>query len=292
MKLFCFGFGYCARLLAEKLSAFGWSIGGTSTSEAGTKWIETQGYDGYVFDGRQPNAQIAVALQSATHVLLSIPPEAGGDPALVHHGDDIAASPGLGWIGYFSTVGVYGDAAGGWVDEDTEAKPASERGQRRLYAENAWRRLGQQSGKHVNVFRLPGIYGPGRSQIEDVLAGTARRIIKPGQVFNRIHVEDIARAVIAAMDRNDEDRVWNVTDDEPAAPQEVVAYAAQLTGSPQPPALDFATASLSPMARSFYSESKRVSNTRLKAELLPSLVYPTYREGLAAIARTVKKSLG
>lgn len=288
-RLFCFGLGYSARLIAQRLSGDGWAISGTSTTVAGADALTRHGYEGLVFDGAHRGAKLAEALEGATHVLLSIPPDGGGDPAFVQHGADIAAARSIAWIGYFSTVGVYGDTAGGWLDEETEARPASERGQRRLRAENAWRQLGRDNAKCVNVFRLPGIYGPGRSQIEDVLAGTARRIVKPGQVFNRIHVDDIARAVIAAIAKPQQDRVYNVTDDEPGPPQDVVAYAAQLAGAPPPPELDFATAQLSPMARSFYGESKRVSNARLKAELLPRLAYPTYREGLAAIAATVMK---
>lgn len=288
-RLFCFGLGYCAHRVAQELSAGGWAIAGTSTSEAGAEALRRSGFEGFVFDGTQRLDAVTGALARSTHILLSIPPGPLGDAAYILHAQDIAAAPHISWIGYFSTVGVYGDAAGGWVDENTEAKPASERGQRRLVAENAWRQLGRDAGKRVNVFRLPGIYGPGRSAIDDVLAGTARRIIKPGQVFNRIHVEDIARAVIAAIAKPQADHVYNVTDDEPGPPQDVVAFAAQLLGLPVPPDLDFATADLSPMARSFYSESKRVSNARLKAELLPRLAYPTYRQGLTAIARALKK---
>lgn len=287
--LFCFGLGYSARLVAQRLAAEGWNIMGTSTTEAGARAILQAGFRGFQFDGTRASATVRTALQEATHILLSIPPEAGGDPAFLQHETDIAASQSISWIGYFSTVGVYGDTGGGWVDEDTPAVPASERGQRRLAAENAWRKLGRDTGKAVNILRLPGIYGPGRSAIEDVLAGTARSIIKPGQVFNRIHVVDIASATIAAAKRAAPDRIYNITDDEPCAPQDVVTYAAKLLGAPPPPSLDFATANLSPMARSFYSESKRVRNDRMKAELLPHFAYPTYREGLAAIAAAAKK---
>lgn len=287
--LLCFGLGYSARLVAQRLAAEGWAIIGTSTTQDGACAISQAGYTGLHFDGTSPSAEVSTALRESTHILLSIPPAAAGDPAFVHHAADIAAATNLRWIGYFSTVGVYGDMAGGWVDEETPATPASERGQRRLAAENDWRELGRTTGKIVNIFRLPGIYGPGRSAIEDVMAGTARSIIKPGQVFNRIHVADIASAVIGAIARALPDRVYNITDDEPGPPQDVVTYAAQLLGAPPPPVLDFATAALSPMARSFYSESKRVRNDRMKAELLPQLAYPTYREGLAAIAAVYKK---
>jgi nucleoside-diphosphate-sugar epimerase len=288
-SLFCFGLGYSAGLVAKQLSADGWRIAGTSTTQAGVHAITQEGYQGYLFDGTLPSVDVRPAVKEATHILLSIPPGSGGDPAFVLHGADIAASASVRWIGYFSTVGVYGDTRGGWVDEEVPAEPGSWRGQQRLSAENDWRRLGRETGKAVNVLRLPGIYGPGRSAVDDVMAGTARSIVKPGQVFNRIHVADIAAAVIAAMARAERDRVYNITDDEPGPPQDVVAYAAELLGAPPPPMLDFETANLSPMARSFYSECKRVRNARMKAELLPHLAYPTYREGIAAIAAAYKK---
>lgn len=286
--IFCFGLGYSAGVLARRLAARGWTITGTSKTIAGAGRISAQGYRGVTFDGRAKSSAVTDALGAATHILLSIPPGADGDPALRFQGGDIAASPTVSWIGYFSTVGVYGNADGGWVSEDTEARPASERGQRRLEAENAWRALGQRSGKATVVFRLPGIYGPGRSAIEDVRDGTARRIIKPGQVFNRIHVDDIASAVEASIAKPIAGRVYNVTDDEPGPPQDVVAYAAELLGQPAPPDLDFATTELSPMARSFYSESKRVSNARVKSELGLQLAYPTYRDGLRSIAHVCR----
>jgi nucleoside-diphosphate-sugar epimerase len=282
--LFCFGLGYAAGYLARRLAGKGWRVSGTATTGEGAAALSAQGFTGLVFDGRQPSAAVTEALATATHVLLSIPPDASGDPALRLHGDDIAGSADLNWIGYFSTVAVYGDAAGAWVDETTPARPASRRGERRLQAERAWLEFGGRTGKPVTIFRLPGIYGPGRSAVDDLRAGTARRIVKPGQVFNRIHVADIATAVEAAIEQPQAGAVYNVTDDLPAPPQDVVAYAAGLLGVPCPPDLDFATAHLTPMARSFYAECKRVSNARMKQELGLSLAYPTYREGLAAIA--------
>ena len=218
-------------------------------------------------------------------MLLSIPPDATGDPALTVYGEDIASSPALSWIGYFSTVGVYGDANGAWVDETTTPKPGTERGLRRLKAETGWLELGRKSGMSVVVFRLPGIYGPGRSAIDQLRAGTARRIFKPGQVTNRVHVDDIASAVEASLRLSAGPHVFNVTDDLPAPPQDVIAYGAELLGVPCPPATDPTDAGLTPMARSFYAESKKVSNARMKAELGVALAYPTYFEGLKAIAR-------
>lgn len=283
--LFCFGLGYSSGVLAHRLAAQGWTITGTSTSAAGAARLGAQGFRGLVFDGQNKTPEVTEALARATHILLSIPPGTDGDPALRVYGDAIAASPSVAWIGYFSTVGVYGDSGGAWVSEVTPAKPNSERGRLRLDAENAWLALGQSSGKTVMVFRLPGIYGPGRSAIDDLRDGTARRLIKPGQVFNRIHVDDIATAVACGIAKPQPGGVYNVTDDEPGPPQDVVAYGAELIGVPVPPGIDFATADLSPMARSFYSESKRVANARMKHDLGVALAYPTYREGLTAIVR-------
>jgi nucleoside-diphosphate-sugar epimerase len=246
-----------------------------------------QGYGGFVFDGRSPGEGVADALKSATHVLLSIPPDGDGDLAMKHHATDLARSPSLQWIGYFSTVGVYADTAGGWVDEASPTAPQSERGKRRLMAERQWLDFGQRSGKCVMIFRLPGIYGPGRNALEDIRNGTARRIVKKGQVFNRVHVADIATTIDAAMRQPQPGGIYNVTDDEPAPPQDVVAYAAQLLGAPVPPDIDFETAELSPMARSFYGECKRAANARIKQDLGVTLAYPTYRDGLQQLLHTL-----
>ncbi len=289
--LLCFGLGYSSGFVAARLARQGWRITGTSTRAEGAAHLAANGYTGLVFDGTAANVDVAAELKSATHVLLSIPPGADGDPAFIGHCENIRESASITWIGYLSTVGVYGDAQGGWVDEETETKPGSERGKRRLAAERQWLDLAQNAGKHAAAFRLPGIYGPGRSALDDVLDGTARSIVKPGQVFNRIHVHDIASAVIAAIERPHTGRVYNVTDDEPGPPQDVVNFAAQLLGRPQPPSLDFATAELSSMARSFYSENKRVANARMKAELGIRLKYPSYREGLTAILRSASPKI-
>ncbi len=280
----CFGLGYSARVLARRLDAEDWTVSGTSRSVEGAAAISAAGWQGLVFDGQSAASAVAKAIAVASHILISVPPGEGGDPALQLYGLDIAASPGVRWIGYFSTVGVYGDHQGSWVDEDTPPTPHSDRGRRRLAAEAAWVRLGQSSDKRAVVFRLPGIYGPGRSTLDAVRAGTARRLIKPGQVFNRIHVDDIATAVAASMQGQGRHTIYNVSDDAPAPPDEVVSYAAGLLGVPEPPAVPFDTAELSPMARSFYGESKRVSNGRMKADLGVRLAFPSYREGLSTIA--------
>jgi hypothetical protein len=281
MRLFCFGFGYTATVLAERWSDLAdVTIGGTRTRLDGVApgRVQLARFQG---DGR--SAAAARLLEGATHVLVSIPPDLEGCPALRFHGADLAALGTLQWIGYLSTIGVYGDAAGGWVDETTPARPQSERALRRWQAEQAWAAFGRKTGVRTEIFRLPGIYGPGRSVIESLKAGTAKRIIKPGQVFNRIHVEDIARALEAAMETAAGHDLYNVVDDHPGPPQDVVTYAAELLGLPAPPEVPLERASLTPMGASFYSENKRVRNDRLKSAFGFTLKYPSYREGLLAI---------
>ena len=273
-SLFCFGLGYSARALCRRLR--GWRLAGTSRA-AGT----VDGIAAAAFDGQAPMPGAADRLRGVTHVLLSAPPDADGDPVLRHHLGDLRALPDLAWVGYLSTTGVYGDRGGDWVDEDSPLTPSTDRGRRRLAAEQAW----LASGLPVHLFRLAGIYGPGRNQFVSLRAGKAQRIDKPGQVFSRIHVDDIAAVLAASIDRPAPGRAYNVCDDEPAPPADVVAYAAALLGVPPPPLIPFDQAELSPMARSFYAESKRVSNARIKQELGVTLAYPTYREGLAALLK-------
>jgi nucleoside-diphosphate-sugar epimerase len=283
MRLFCFGYGYSAESLVRRLSPRDIVAAGTRTSlaEAPAPDIELVTYK-----GDAPSAEVRKLLAGTTHLLVSIPPDLEGDAVLRHYREDIAALPGLAWVGYLSTVGVYGDHKGGWVDEETPTRPTSERSLRRLQAEQAWLGFRDETGRRVEVFRLSGIYGPGRSVIDNLKAGTARRIIKPGQVFNRIHVDDIARVLTAAVDKDAGHRIYNVSDDEPAPPGDVVAYAAELLGLPVPPALAFEAAGLGGMAASFWAESKRVRNTRIREDLGVELLYPTYREGLRALAGT------
>lgn len=282
MKLFCFGLGYTATVLAERLSDLpDVTIAGTKTrADAGVGLPEVKIA---AFQGDSRHQNVVDLLQDATHVLVSIPPDLEGCPALRIFASDLAALDTLEWVGYLSTIGVYGDTKGEWVDEESPARPASERSLRRWHAERSWRAFGQETGVRTEIFRLPGIYGPGRSVIESLRAGTARRIIKPGQVFNRIHVVDIARALEAAMDQPTAFDVYNIVDDEPAPPQDVIVYGAELLAIPPPPEIPFEDAKLSPMAASFYSETKRVRNTRIKSALDFELLYPTYREGLLSI---------
>ena len=279
-RLLCFGLGYSACALASLLAADGWSVRGTSRRPAPAGPPETA-CEMYRFDREHPLPEAAFA--GVTHLLVSVPPDAAGDPVLYVHAGDIAALPALVWLGYLSTTGVYGDRGGGWVDEGSELRPTGERGRRRVAAEAGWLDLWHRRGLPVHVFRLAAIYGPGRSPFAALRAGTAKRIDKPGQVFSRIHVDDLASVLLASMARPRPGGIYNVCDDEPAPPEAVVAHAATLLAVPPPPLVPFGQAELSPMARSFYDDNKRVSNASLKAELGVVLRYPNYRAGLAAI---------
>jgi nucleoside-diphosphate-sugar epimerase len=283
VTLVVFGLGYSAHTFVRREGGRFDRIVGTVTSSDKAQSLAVDGIAARVFASEGRDARIADDVRDARALLVSIPPGEEGDPTLAAYGDAIASAPRLAWIGYLSTVGVYGDHAGAWIDEATPPKPASARSRRRLAAEKAWLALGARARKPVQVFRLAGIYGPGRNAFVQLAAGTAKRIVKPGQVFNRIHVDDIAGALVASLDRPRAGAVYNVTDDEPAPPQEVVAYAARLAGVAPPPEVPFEEAALSPMARSFYGETKRVSNRLIKQELGLALRYPTYREGLAAL---------
>lgn len=280
--LFCFGLGFSARELAQRLSTRGWTISATSRSAKGAAEITALGYRAFVFDGAAPLP--SSAFDGVTHLLSSAPPDGAGDPVLRQEGPELARRAAqFAWVGYLSTTGVYGDHDGGLVTEDTPLTPNTERGQRRLDAETQWLKLQADHGLPVHLFRLAGIYGSGRNQLVSLRDGTAKRIVKEGQVFSRIHVADIATVLEASMAQPHPGRAYNVCDDEAAPPQDVVAYGAELLGLPVPPAIPFEEAQLSPMARSFYADSKRVSNARIKAELGVTLAYPTFREGLKSL---------
>jgi nucleoside-diphosphate-sugar epimerase len=280
---FFFGLGYSAKALARRLATEGWNIAGTSRTDEGVDELRALGYVAYRFDGKEAAEGIADALAKASHVVVSASPDENGDPTLDCHAEDLARANGVRWIGYLSTIGVYGDTGGAWIDETAPVNPNSERTRRRVEAEAAWLSFGEKTGKRVQIFRLGGIYGPGRSAIDDLRAGKSRRIVKPGQVFNRTHVADIASVLAAASGGAGKHTLYNVTDNEPAPPQDVIAYAANLLGCPPPPEIPFESANLSPMAVSFYSANRRVRNSRLKDDLGVRLIYPTYREGLTAI---------
>ena len=284
--LLCFGLGFSARILAARLASRGWTISATSRSAKGADSIRAQGYRAFVFDGAKAMTQDA--FDGVTHSVISAPPGPGGDPVLHQHAADFAArAKQFDWVAYLSTTGVYGDHGGGLVTEETLLTPNTERGHKRLQAETQWLDLWRSHGLPVHLFRLAGIYGPGRNQLLSLLDGTAKRVIREGQIFSRIHVEDIANTLEASIARPHPGRAYNVCDDEASPPQDVVAFGAELLGLPVPPAIPFEEADLSPMARSFYADSKRVSNARIKEELGVTLSYPTYREGLGAIARTL-----
>lgn len=270
--LLSLGHGYSAAALARLLLAEGWTVAGTTRSAEKARELHDAGITPILWPG-----DLTEALDRATHILASAAPDSGGDPFL-RAAPQIAGARAE-WVGYLSTTAVYGDHKGGWVDEDTPPTPASERGRWRVMAEQEWR----ATGLPVHVFRLAGIYGPGRGPFEKVRNGTARRIVKPGQVFGRIHVDDIAQILRASIARPDPGAIYNLTDDDPAPPEDVLAEAARLLDLPVPPAIPFDQADLTPMARSFYGESKRVRNDRIKRELGVTLRYPDYRSGLAAL---------
>ena len=282
-RLFCFGYGFSASALGVLLGPAGWSLAGTCRTPEGSRSLAEAGVDALPFSREAPLADPAQSLAGTTHILLSIPPDAEGDPALDRHGADIAAIEGLEWIGYLSTTGVYGDTGGAWVDESAPIAPTGARGKRRLKAERGWLTLGEDHGLAAHVFRLAGIYGPGRNALASVKRGTAKRIVKPGQVFSRIHVADIAQVLAASIVRPRAGAIYNVCDDEPAPAADVVAHACALLGVAPPSLTPLEDADLSLMARSFYADSRRVSNDRIKAELGVTLRYPNYRAGLAAL---------
>lgn len=262
MKVFIFGAGFSGRAFGRLLAGNGVTVTGTTRSPEKADALRGEGIKPCLFDGTA-TPQLIAALQGTTHLVISIAPDEDGDPVLGALRDAIAALPDLQWIGYLSTVGVYGNHDGAWVTEETECRPVSRRSVQRLAAETAWINFAAEIGKPLSILRLSGIYGPGRNAFVNLEQGKAKRLIKPGQVFNRIHVDDIARA-LDFLARGQADGIYNVTDDEPAPPQDVVEYACSLMKVDLPPALDFATATLSPMARSFYGENKRVSNAKLK----------------------------
>jgi nucleoside-diphosphate-sugar epimerase len=256
----------------------------TATARTGERAaeLEARGITPIRFDGAAAGTDLAAAIAAATDILVSIPPGETGDPVLAAAGEAIASAPDLRSIVYLSTVGVYGDHTGDWVDESTEPRPVSRRSQARLAAEQGWTELAGRAGVPLAVLRLAGIYGPGRNALVNLANGTARRVVKPGQFFNRIEVDDIAAAIDAAFGRQAHG-IFNVTDDVPSPPQDVVAFAAGLMGIEPPPEVPFESADLKPMARSFYGENKRVRNQRLKQALGVALAYPDYRAGLRAL---------
>ena len=285
MNLFVFGIGYSAgHFVRHNAGAFD-TVAGTVRSPEKADELAREGLRAFVFNGEDADPHIDAALDAADAILVSLQPSNGRDAALDRFGTRIASGPARRIV-YLSTIGVYGDHGGAWIDETVRPQPESERGRERLAIEAEWLDLGARAGKAVAILRLAGIYGPGRNALDDLREGGARRIDKPGQVFNRIHVEDIGRAIAAAFAADDPHGVWNVTDDEPAPAPDVVAYGAGLLGLEPPPLVPFDEVDLSPMARSFYGANRRVSNRAIKERLGVVLRFPTYRDGLDGLNRT------
>lgn len=275
--LLSIGHGYSARALAARLIPAGWRVIGTTRSAEKLEDIAKSGVEPLLW----PGADLSTLIATTPNILVSAGPGPDGDPTLqTYHADLLAAAPNARWVGYLSTTGVYGDHRGGWVDETSPLAPSTRRGKARVDAEAKWQAIPDLP---LHIFRLAGIYGPGRGPFAKVRNGTARRIIKAGQVFSRIHVEDIAGALELSLNAPDPGAVYNLCDDDPAPPQDVIAHAAQLLGLPLPPAVEFEAAQMTPMARSFYAESKRVRNTHAKAKLGWVPEYPDYQTGLAAL---------
>ena len=281
--LFCFGLGYSVQHLAATLPSDEWQIAGTVRSSEARDRLSERGWEIHLFGGTVPLENAASALKGTTHLIDSAPPSANGDPVLLRHAKDIANLTELTWMGYLSTTGVYGDRGGDWVDEDSERTPSGPRGQRRVDAEDRWLDLWRRENVPVHLFRLAGIYGPGRSALDTVRQGRARRLLKPGQVFSRIHIDDIAAVLRASMDAPKPGCAYNLCDDEAAPPQDVITEACRLLDIDPPAEVPFEGAELSDMARSFYRDNKRVSNTRIKEELGVALAWPNYREGLKGL---------
>ena len=281
--LLSFGHGYSARALSRILLPQDWRIIGTTRDEDKAVRLMNEGVEPRIW----PGADMKPALNAATHILISAGPDDAGDPILAQLETEIAArADQFEWVGYLSTTGVYGDHNGDWVDEETPLTPATKRGIARVEAEAAWQAIPDLP---LHIFRLAGIYGPGRGPFAKVRNGTARRIIKQGQVFSRTHVADIARILAASIKKPNIGSIYNVCDNDPAPPEDVIAYAAELLGMPIPEAIDYETADMTPMARSFYAESKKVRNDKIKTELGVELLYPDYKTGLKALlAREVE----
>ncbi|KAB0267539.1 SDR family oxidoreductase [Microvirga brassicacearum] len=280
MNLFVFGFGYTAQALVRS-PAQQWSrVAGTVRDAAKAERLRAEGIAACTFEDV---AMVTEEIRRADAILVSTPPADGADPTYARYAGLIEKAGREAWLGYLSTTGVYGDQAGGWVDETVPPDPRNGRSSRRVEAERSWLELGARSRLTVAIFRLAGIYGPGRNAFVSLARGTAQRIVKPGQVSNRIHVDDIAAVLAASIARPRSAEIYNVSDNEPAPPQDIIAYAAKLAGIPVPPDIPFERAELSPMSQSFYAENKRISNRLIREELGVRLRYPTYREGLEAL---------
>jgi len=293
-KLFCFGYGYTCDYLGFKLMNTGvsqglptsWALAGTTRDAEKKRELTERGIKTYIFDFNTPIPDPLYMLRDVTHVLISTPPSDEGDTSFLMHARDLMDLPKLEWIGYLSTTGAYGDRNGGWVDETSEPHPTTKRGSRRYRAEEQWLSMHEHYGMPVHIFRLAGIYGPGRSALDSVRAGIARRIDKPGHAFSRIHVEDIVQVLIASMNNPKPGEIYNVCDDYPAPSHEVIDHACKLLGIASPPLLSFDEVDLVPMTMSFYAENKRIHNNKIKEDLGITLKYSDYKQGLQGCLNT------
>jgi len=280
-RLFCFGYGYVCDYLGHALQERGnWTLSGTTRDMDRRNVLMSRRVRSHIFDNEHPLSDPDKILRDVTHLLVTAPPDQWGAPAFRMHAEDVIKMPNLEWLGYLSTTGVYGDRNGGYVDEESELNPTNARGEKRMRADKQWLSLFHSYNIPTHVFRLSGIYGPGRSALDSIRAGVARRIDKPGHKFNRIHVEDIVQVLLASFDKPNPGAAYNLADDYPAPSQEVIAYACELLGMPIPPLLPFDQADLAPMALSFYKDNKVVLNNRIKQELGVTLKYPDFRAGL------------
>lgn len=279
-RLFCFGYGYSCDDLGQSLMRDGWAVAGTTRDHDKWRFLKSQGVKSYLFDYEQPLEDPIHFLRGTTHLLISTPPSDDGDPTFLVHANDILQIPSIEWVGYLSSTSVYGDREGAWVDENSEIRPSSKRGSRRAKAEEQWLSLYRKNGLPVHVFRLAGIYGPGRCALDSVRAGIARRIDKPGHAFSRIHVDDIVQVLRASMANPHPGAAYNLADDLAAPSHEVIRAACDMMGIAPPPLIPYDEADMAPIARSFYADNKRIKNDRIKTDLGVALKYPTYVEGL------------
>lgn len=291
--LFCFGYGYsCAHLGRDLLhDNNGWSIYGTTRDLDKKADLRSSGIKSYLFDFDAPLPDPLYMLRDVTHILISTPPTDNGDPTFIAHAHDIISLPNLKWVGYLSTTSSYGDRGGGWVDENSQTRPTTKRGSRRLKAENQWLSLFYSHNIPVNIFRLSGIYGPERSALDSVRSGIARRVDKPGHMFSRVHIDDIVQVLKASMNNPKAGQIYNICDDMPTPSHEVIKYACDLLGIEPPPLVSFDDVDLAPITQSFYADNKRVRNDKIKHDLGIVLKYPDYKSGLIACLESDRQNI-
>ena len=289
-KMFCFGFGYIANFLAPKLFACDWKVSGTTTDPDKKPVLKNNDINTWLFDRRHNILDPFNTLDDVTHILLSVPTDAEGDPVFDAHGIDLTSLKNLEWVGYLSTTAIYGNQNGNWVDEKTSPMPTTHHGQMRLRAEQQWQSLCLNKGLPLHIFRISGIYGPGRSVIDAVRSGTARRIEKQGHFFNRIYVDDIVQVLIASINAPNPGSIYNLADDMPSASHEMIQFACNLTGITSPPLVPFDQAEIAPVVRGFYRDNKRIRNDKIKNDLGINLLYPDYRSGLLSCLKEEKET--